>query len=78
MGFALRQRGMLVGRQTVELQAFLIQVIAVGNLPEQLGFAGLKAFGGENERFVDGQEIGFGLERIAPRLGQAGKQQGDE
>ncbi|MNG12746.1 hypothetical protein D3C84_963800 [compost metagenome] len=44
VGFALRQRGMLVGRQTVELQAFLIQVIAVGNLPEQLGFAGLKAF----------------------------------
>ncbi|MCY1443047.1 hypothetical protein D9M71_594430 [compost metagenome] len=42
--FPLRQRGMLVDRQTVELQALLIQVIAIGNLPEQLGFAGLKAF----------------------------------
>ncbi|MNR30530.1 hypothetical protein D3C85_1479920 [compost metagenome] len=69
---------MLFDSQTVEFQAFLIQVITVGDLPEQLGFARLKALGGENERFVDGQEVGFGLERIAARLGQAGEQQGDE
>ncbi|MNL04756.1 hypothetical protein D3C87_1253330 [compost metagenome] len=78
VGFALRQCRMLIGRQTIEFQAFLIQVIAVGNLPKELGFTGFQAFRGENERFVDGQKIGFGLERIASGLGQAGEQQGDE
>ncbi|MNG23640.1 hypothetical protein D3C84_1082700 [compost metagenome] len=67
---------MLIGRQSVELQAFLIQVIAVGNLPEQLGFTGVQAFRRKNEGFADRKKIRFGIEWIAASLGytQAGKQ----
>jgi hypothetical protein len=44
VSFALRQRWMLFSRQAIEFQALLVQVIAIGNLPEQLGFTGFQAF----------------------------------
>jgi hypothetical protein len=76
MSFTFRQRGMLFDRQSVELQAFLVQVIAVGNLPEQLSLTGFQAFGCEGEGFVDGKKVGFGFKWIVASLGltQAGKQ----
>ncbi|MNJ02485.1 hypothetical protein D3C73_1624540 [compost metagenome] len=59
--------------QAGEAHALLVQVVTVGYLPEQLAFARLKTLGGKNESFADGQEIGFGLERVRRGLGQAGK-----
>jgi hypothetical protein len=73
--FAFRQDGMLVNRQTIELQAFLIKVIAVGDLPIELGFTGFKAFGGEDKRLFHRQEFRFGIERIAPCLGHTRDQE---
>lgn len=66
VGFALWQRRLLCSTQTVELQAFLIQVVAVGDLPEQLGFTGFQALGGENERFIDRQKIRFVSKGLFP------------
>ncbi|MCY1361741.1 hypothetical protein D9M69_484190 [compost metagenome] len=66
---------MLVGRQAIELQAFLIQVIAVGDLPIELGFTGFQAFRGKREGFINREEFRFGVERIGSRLGQAHDQE---
>jgi len=54
VGFAFRQHRLLIGGQSVEFQAFLIQVVAVSDLPEQLGFARVQTLGGEYECLVDG------------------------
>ena len=66
---------MVLSGQTIELQAFLIKVITVGDLPIELGFTRLKAFGGEDERLADGKKFGFGRERISPCLGHTRDQE---
>ncbi|MNX82536.1 hypothetical protein D3C86_1142700 [compost metagenome] len=75
VGFAFWQRGMLPDRQSVELQAFLVQVIAVGDLPIELGFTGFQAFRGKREGFINREKFRFGVERIGSRLGQARDQE---
>ncbi len=74
VGFTLRQLGFLRLGQAIELEALLIQVVPIGDLPEQLGFTGVQAFGGKHERLFHRQEIGFGLEGIGG-LGQARDQE---
>lgn len=73
--FTFRQRGVLFDRQSVELQAFLVQVIAVGDLPIELGFTGFQTFRGIREGFINREKFRFGVERIGSgrRLNQAGK-----
>ncbi|MNZ59766.1 hypothetical protein D3C78_778130 [compost metagenome] len=71
VGFTFRQRGMLRDGQSVELQAFLVQVIAVGDLPIELGFTGIQTFRGKREGFINREKFRFGVERIGSRLGQA-------
>jgi hypothetical protein len=66
VGFAFRQRGLLFGAQAIEFQTLLIQVIAVGDLPEQLGFTGFQTFGGEHERLVDRQKLRLCIKWIVP------------
>ena len=66
---------MLLSRQTVEFQAFLIKVITVGDLPIELSFTRFKAFGREDERLFHRQKFRFGIERIGPCLGQTRDQE---
>jgi hypothetical protein len=66
---------MVLNGQTIELQAFLIEVIPVGDLPVELCFARFKAFGSENECLFHGQKFGFGRERISPCLGRTRDQE---
>jgi hypothetical protein len=67
---------MLLSGQAIEFQAFLIKVITVGDLPEQLGFPGSEALRRKAEGFADGKKVGLGFKRITASLGltQAGKQ----
>ena len=60
--------------QAVKLEAFLVQVIGIGNLPVQAGFAGLQGFRAELEGFIGRQEVGL-CKRITRALGlsQAGE-----
>ncbi|ERO64767.1 hypothetical protein P308_22095 [Pseudomonas piscis] len=74
MGFARRQARLLLRRQAVELQALLVQVVAVGDLPEQLGLARGQALGAEYERLAHRQEVGLDLERVVAGLRQGGEQ----
>ncbi len=70
VGFTRWQLRFLRLGKAFEPEPFLIQVIAIGDLPEQLRLTGVQAFGGKHERFFHRQEIGFGLEGIGG-LGQA-------
>src|SRR3546814_2544356 len=49
VGFTFRQLRLLRLGKTVEFESLLIQVVAVGDLPEQLGFTGVQAFGGKHK-----------------------------
>ena len=75
VGFTLRQFRFVLRRQAIEFQALLVQVVAVGDLPIELGFTGLKAFGGKDEGFANGEKVGFGFKRIVAGLclSQSGK-----
>jgi hypothetical protein len=73
VGFTLGQHWLF--GQVVELHALLVQVVTVGDLPKQLGLAGLQAFGRKGESLFYREEIGFGLKRVARRsLGEPGEQ----
>ena len=73
MGFTLGQHGFF--GQAVELHALLVQVVTVGNLPKQLGFAAFKTFGGKGEGFAHREEVGFCFEGVARRcLGESREQ----
>ncbi|MCY1449050.1 hypothetical protein D9M71_657700 [compost metagenome] len=54
------QLGLLLRRQAVEFQAFLVQVVAIGDLPVQAHLPRLQAFAAEHEGLVDWQEIALG------------------
>ena len=53
VGFTFRECWLLFCGESIEFQAFLIQVITVSDLPEQLGFTGFQAFGRQHECLVD-------------------------
>ncbi|MNY49547.1 hypothetical protein D3C86_1849810 [compost metagenome] len=76
--FAHGQRRFVFGRQTVELQALLVQVITVGNLPIELGFTRFQTFRRKREGFLDREKIGFCVKRISPCLGQARDQESEK
>ncbi|MNH95814.1 hypothetical protein D3C73_484660 [compost metagenome] len=78
VGFTFRQRRVLPDRQSIELQAFLVQVVAVGDLPIELCFTGFQAFRGKGEGFINREKFRFGVERIGCRLGQARDQKGKQ
>ncbi|BCJ06085.1 hypothetical protein PRtIB026_A41370 [Pseudomonas sp. RtIB026] len=65
--FGLGQRWMLLGRQAVELQALLVEVVTVLDLEMQAHLAVFQAIVGQGEGLVDRQEVrlyrkGVGLE----------------
>ncbi len=67
-----RQLRVLFGRQAVELQPFLIQVVARLDLEEQAHLAVGLAVVGKHEGLVDRQEVRFDIERVG--LQWAGQQ----
>jgi len=71
-----RQLRVQFGRQAVELQAFLIQVVARLDLEEQAHLAVGLAVVGKHEGLVDRQEVRFDIERVG--LQRAGQQQCQE
>ena len=74
------QRGgelrLLFGRQAVELQALLVQVVTLLDLEVQAHLAIGLAVVSQHERLVDRQEVGFGVERVG--LQRASQQERQE
>ena len=72
----LGQGGGMRGVQTVKLEAFLIQIVVVGNLPAQPGFARWQRFAAEGERLGHRQKVDFLGKRIITglRLAEARQQ----
>ena len=48
---------MLISGETIEFQAFLVQVVAIGDLPVQTHLPGRQAFAAEHEGLFHGQEF---------------------
>ncbi|MNP01423.1 hypothetical protein D3C76_932370 [compost metagenome] len=71
-----RQLWLLLGGQAVELQALLVEVIALLDLKEQAHLAVGLAVVGQHEGLVDRQEIGFDIERVG--LQRSGQEQCQE
>ncbi len=71
------QRRLALGRQAVELQALLVEVIARRDLPVQARGARLLRADGQGEGLIDRQEIGLrtGAEQAAGRQRETGRKQ---
>ncbi|MNN09137.1 hypothetical protein D3C81_1220130 [compost metagenome] len=72
MGQGLWQGGLLLDGQAVELQAFLVKIVTIGDFPVQAHLPGIQPLAAEHERLVHRQKVALGK---GVGLGQAAEQE---